>query len=91
MKPPKLIPIDLKRCCEMKGGYLGGGIYQDHPDITVRKQYLIKYNGDFYAGKFKRVWYGWSFCGVYDAGVQLDKPGTNGSNWQAIWEIKSGK
>ena len=63
------------------------GRFTNHPDISLRKNYLIKYDGRFYAGKFGREWYGLNFNGVYDAGAQFDKPGTNASSWQGVWEI----
>jgi hypothetical protein len=80
----RLKPIDLDKSCVRKGG-CGGRT--DHPDIDLRKQYLIKYDGRFYAGDFSMQWYGLNFNGVYDAGLQYDAPGTNSSSWEAIWEI----
>ncbi len=64
----KLIPVRLNGTCE-------------NDKITTRKQYLIKSDGRFYAGKFERQWYGWNFDGVYDAGEQLD-------SIDKVWEIK---
>jgi hypothetical protein len=87
MKSLRLIPVDLRRCCKGPGGP-GGGAFHDHPDISTRKQYLIKFAGQYYAGMFTREWFGWNFDGVYDAGLQLDKPGTNCSDWQGLWEIR---
>jgi hypothetical protein len=86
MKSPRLIPVDLKRCCEAPGG----GAFHDHPDISTRKQYLVKYAGQYYAGVFTREWFGWNFTGIYYAyaGIQLNKPGTNCSDWQGLWEIR---
>lgn len=55
----------------------------ENKNISSRKQYLIKYEGRFYAGKFERQHYGWNFDGVYDAGVQLNYEGLT-----HIWEIK---
>jgi len=40
----------------------------EHPDIKSNKNYLVKYDGNFYTGRFYRVWYGWNFDGIYDAG-----------------------
>jgi len=54
----------------------------EHPDIKENKSYLVKFDGNFHAGKFYRVWYGWNFSGIYDAGAQLDYDG-----WQEIYEI----
>jgi len=78
----KLKKIDLRKCTKHKDGG-----YTNHPDISLRKWYLIKYDGRFYAGKFEREWYGLNFDGVFDAGAQFDMPGTNTSQWQAVWEI----
>lgn len=64
----KLISVKLDGTCENK-------------KVTTRKQYLIKYEGKFYAGKFEKQWYGWNFNGVYDAGLQLD-------SIDKVWEIK---
>lgn len=54
----------------------------EHPEIRENKIYLVKFNGQFYTGHFYRVWYGWNFDGIYDAGAQL-----NYSGWQEIYEI----
>lgn len=54
----------------------------EHPDIKSTKQYLVKYDGSFYAGTFSRQWYGWNFNGIYGAGAQLDY-----DDWQEIYEI----
>jgi len=53
-----------------------------HPDISSRKWYLIQYAGIPFIGHFERVWYGWNFDGVYDAGLQLNSPGL-----ERVWEI----
>lgn len=75
----KLIKINLRKANE-----------HNHPDIKVgdKYQYLIKYDKRFYAGSFSRQWYGLNFEGVYDAGLQFDAPGSNCSEWQAVWLIK---
>ena len=81
-KQPKLKEIDLSKCSMKEGGY------HEHSDISSKKQYLAKIGGRFFAGTFSREWYGWTFdgwCGV--SGMQLDKPGTNASTWQRLWEI----
>lgn len=83
MKTPTLVPIDLKKCFSKEND----GSFHDHKDIKSRKQYLAKVGGTFAAGTFSRQWYGWSFNAIYDAGLQLDKPGTNASMWQGLWEI----
>lgn len=90
MKTPVLIPIDLRKCFASKDA--GGGSYHDHPDIKRTKFYLAKIGSEFYAGRFTREWYGWSFDGWGGGGgLQLDKPGTNSSNWKALWEVSKGK
>ena len=76
-KPPVLVPVDLMR-----------GEESNHPDINTRSQYLAKIDGQYFAGQFSKVWFGWNFDGWHDVGLQLDKPGTNSSEWQALWEIK---
>jgi hypothetical protein len=68
MKIPKLKQIPLNR------------IYNcEHPDIQLEKFYLVKVDGNYYAGKFTREWYGL----VFDD-YQLD-----GDGWEGIWEIVS--
>lgn len=77
MRTPKLIQLDMSLIDECK-----------HPEISTSKTYLCLIGGRFYAGQFSKQWYGLNFQGVYDAGLQLDAPGTNASRWQQIWEIK---
>jgi hypothetical protein len=72
---PELVVIDLRR---------GDG--HEHPDIKVGKSYLAKIGSGYFAGTFSREWYGWNFNG-WHYGLQLDKPGTNGSEWKALWRI----
>ncbi len=73
----KLRKIDLKKAVQTEdGGYT-------HPDISLRKWYLVKANGVFAAGKFEREWYGLDFSEV----GQFDPPGENGSHWQELYEI----
>lgn len=77
MKTPQLIPVDLSK---------GNGHH--HPDIDERKRYLARIGSEFYCGSFSTQWYGWNFNGgPWATGLQLDKPGTNCSRWQALWEI----
>ena len=83
MKSPKLNPIDLSKCCQKKGGH---GLSW-HPDIRTETPYLALLSGQFYAGKFSEQWYGWNFDGWGTSGAQLDKPGTNCSMWEGLWEI----
>lgn len=80
----KLKPIDLNKCCKKKGG--DGFCW--HPHINKNKQYLAKIDGDYFAGNFSEQWYGWSFNGWGENGLQLDKPGTNKSRWKGLWEIQ---
>lgn len=80
MKIPKvsLIQVDLTQA---KG--------HECPGIKAGStEYLILHDGQFHAGTFGREWYGLNFNGVYDAGLQFDAPGSNGSDWQAVWRIK---
>ena len=81
---PRLVRVDLKRCTSK----IGSGGFHGHPDITAARYYLAKIDGAFYAGRFSKQWYGWSFDGWEGVGLQLDKPGTNESLWQDLWEIK---
>lgn len=62
----------------------------EHPDIkTDETEYLCKIDGDFFAGRFSRQWYGLNFDGwINPAGLQFDAPGQNASMWQEIYEIK---
>lgn len=75
-KTPKLVRVDLSK-----------GKESDHPDIKLGKNYLIRYGGDFYAGKFSRQWFGFTFF-VGSHSLQFDTPGTNHSRWQEVWEIR---
>lgn len=85
MKTPKLVKIDLMKCFSHDNSK---GSYHDHPDISPRNRYLAKIDGEYHAGQFSRVWYGWSFDGgPWGDELQLDKPGTNGSDWQGLWKI----
>lgn len=45
--------------------------------------YLLRYNGRWYAGTAEKLWYGWNFNAVYDAGVQLSY-----GRFDAIYEIE---
>jgi hypothetical protein len=78
----KLKKINLMRATEHpEGGFT------NHPDISLRKWYLVKHGGNFSAGKFSREWYGLNFDDSDGAGLEFDKPGTNGSDWEGCWEI----
>lgn len=86
MRAPKLKQIDLRKCCEVPDGSGESG----HPDIREGKRYLARIGGDWFAGQFTKEWYGWSFDGWGGGGgLQLDKPGTNASEWEGLWEIGS--
>ena len=76
----RLIPVDM----DFADGTYCSAIKTDGT------QYLIKWWGRFYAGTFSMQHYGLNFNGVYDAGLQFRKPGTKGSDWEAIWEIREG-
>lgn len=71
---PKLITLDLTKCTHKESGY------SDHPDIKENTPYLAKIGGQFFAGDFN----GW----IGHSGLQLDKPGTNASEWEGLWELK---
>ncbi len=69
-------------------GEHGDGSFQWHPDIKDDAHYLARIDDGFFAGTFSEEWYGWSFDGWGGGGgLQLDKPGTNASSWQGLWEI----
>ena len=92
IKIPVLVPLDLSKCCHKKGDGLceDAGTCHHHPDIKSSKTYLAKIDGEFFSGHFSSTWYGWSFDGWGGGGgLQLDKPGTNGSTWQGLWEIQT--
>lgn len=87
MTRTRLKKIDLRRCCRKKSEDNSAGI-SDHPDIFAETPYLAKIDGQYFAGQFEPEWYGWSFDGWGGGGgLQLDKPGTNASLWQGLWEI----
>lgn len=50
--------------------------------ISLRKWYLVKYDGVWSVGKFSRQWYGLNFGGIYDSGIQVDY-----AEWQKCYEI----
>lgn len=75
----KLREIDLT-----KKGRTG----HDHPDIKPwPTQYLCRINKRFFAGYFTRLHFGWSFSGWFGGPLQYDRPGTNSSSWERLWEI----
>lgn len=78
-KTPTLIPLDMSLSSE-----------HDHPQIKAGQKYLCLINNQYFAGEFNKHWYGWHFDG-WHYGLQFDAPGTNASQWQAIWEIKTSR
>ncbi len=77
----RLKRIDLRRAVEHRCPGIRAG---------DRYQYLIKYDGRYYAGSFSEQWYGLFFDNwVNGVGVQFDAPGYNSSPWQAVWQILS--
>lgn len=78
-KPPRLIPVDL---------LAGNG--QTPPGINARSRYLARIDDKWYAGGFSKQWYGYSFNGWGGgAGLQFDRPGSNCSRWQELYEIRA--
>jgi len=51
--------------------------------ITTRKQYLVKIDSEFHAGRFSKQWYGWNFDNWGESGIQLDSDCIAG-----VWEIR---
>jgi hypothetical protein len=84
MKTPKLKAVDLSKCFSKENDCS----FHDHKGINGRRSYLAKIGGFYYAGKFERVWFGWTFDGWNGTPLQLDMPGTNSSMWQGLWEIR---
>lgn len=82
----KLTEIDLTRVTQNDRS-TG---WHEHPDIVPSgdAQYLALIKGRYYAGTFTRQWYGLNFDG-WHYGLQLDKPGTNASNWERLWRIET--
>lgn len=76
-KTPTLIPLDMSLAQK-----------HEHPDIQKGKKYLCLIGNEYFAGRFSRVWFGWTFRGWYNPHLQFDAPGFNSSRWQQIWEIK---
>lgn len=80
-KAPKLVPINLKK-----------GKEHEHPDIKEgsKTEYLARVFGGWYVGSFYREWFGLTFsCNFGVSGsIQFDAPGSNGSEWKELYEIK---
>lgn len=75
---PVLKPIDLSKAVD-----------SNHPDIVPgSRYYLAIINGIPYFGTFSKQWYGLNFnSGWGVSGHQFDAPGTNASDWHALWEV----
>jgi len=75
----RLVKIDISKA---KGHH--------HSDIKADgTNYLVRISNKLYAGTFSMQWYGLNFKGWNNSttGLQFDKPGTNGSNWQEIYQL----
>lgn len=61
----------------------------NHPDISTKKKYMVKYNGEWFIGTFSRQWYGLNFSFPYNVtvGFQFNAPNYNASTWEEVWEI----
>ena len=86
VKTPRLISVNLSQITKMPSTDSPGKHW--HPKISTKKLYLVKINGTYYVGTFDLQWYGHSFSGL-GFNTQLDRPGTNSSMWQAIWEMRT--
>lgn len=77
----KLVRIDLKKNTYMEGEktLIRG--------VDTKSYYLCKIGRQYIAGKFTIEWYGLCFGDWGESGLQYDPPGTNCSEWQAIWKI----
>jgi len=83
----KLKEIPLKEMKRVPGGSTRNGYYS-HPLIQEGIYYLAKIDKRWYAGTFSKLWYGWNFNAVYDAGKQLehgDHPKNAG--WEQLYII----
>lgn len=68
---------------------LSKGENKRHPEFKEDgTQYLCKIHGKFYVGGFRSVWYGQMFDGWKNPSLQYDKPGTNLSGWELVYELK---
>lgn len=73
----KLVKVDLSK-----------GVKHDHADIRVDGTfYLVKIGKSYFAGRFRRMWFGLSFNNWYGGPIQFDTPGSNSSMWRGVWEI----
>ena len=67
----ELKKVPLKEMKKVPGGSTRDGYYS-HPLLKEGLYYLARIDGRWYAGTFNKLWYGWNFRAVYDAGCQLD-------------------
>lgn len=70
--------------------FSNGDIRGDN-QITCRKKYLVKYDGEKYIDYFSRQWYGLSFNGIYPAGIGLHNILEEGGKVYEILKIKKEK
>lgn len=68
-RPPKLISIDVDKFTDE----------YDHEDLVIGKQYLVKVENEWFAGKFRNFFKGWEL--VNPAGLSYH------SSWGGIQEI----
>ncbi len=59
----------------------------DHPDIDTTQRYLCMIGGTYWVGKFERSFRGLIFHGWHDNAILYDRPGTNNSHWNKIYQI----
>lgn len=76
-----------KTMVKLKQLDLSKGKEHTHPDISLKKSYLVKIGREWFAGKFAKEWFGLTFIGWYGTFYQYDTPGTNRSDWKEIYEI----
>ncbi len=74
---PNLIQIDISKANR-----------HECSSIDLEKSYIVKIDGQWYAGKFCRQWYGLNFnYAPNSVGIQFDAPGYNSSSWEEVYEI----
>lgn len=59
-------------------------------ELTVGPTYLCLKGGNYYVGKFNKVWYGLTFDG-WGGHFQYDPPSTNSSDWQRAWRFDNAR
>ncbi len=83
----KLKEVPLSEMKKVPGGSTRDGYYS-HPLLKEGIYYLAKVDKRWYAGTFSKLWYGWNFYAVYDAGKQLSNghhPTKDG--WEQLYII----